>query len=628
MDGHGRQVEAIERVRAGGVLEQRRLLSEYLPSGELRRVIQRRSGSPDVVRRMRYDSLGRMVLNAEPNASTGFSPDPATDPSAIKAWRYAYNDAGDVVGASDARGFGVNYHYDAAGRLLADDDSPCPEEHAAYSPPNVGAGTDGRRHIAHEGAWLRAYSARPSAARSVASRWLPYSAGHASTAMRAPGARSEASTPGRTGPPTKPGEHPHYGSTESNYRPERWGSVREPYKFTGKEEDVEVGLAYFGARYLSLGLAQWMSADPVTIHRVRSDINAYAYVMGRPLVAIDPRGEELFIAIGIGLAIGAVVAGGTSAVVQYATTGSIDWLSWDGVLGAAVIGGIAGGVSGGVGAAVGGLFSSPAAGAIAGGAAGGASGAGAAYLATWGLAAARGRRADFSSCGDTAFSLCGLGLSVLIGGVVGAGSGALGHYVGEALSGDPAAPGSKVADAPDIEFDSAEDAAAWAGRRYHDATWKEGFEYGGAIYKNKNGNHVLGDIYKGEISPEGARVVSPHFVNQEGLTPAAGWHTHPRGVEVELFSEGHWGGPNSIKNTGGDLSSTQRYAEIYGQPEFRTYMVSPARNLSSISSSGPMPGGVSHGSLWIPRLAPAAGAVGFSGAPAARKLWDERQGRR
>src|SRR5690606_41329465 len=31
-----------------------------------------------------------------------------------------------------------------------------------------------------------------------------------------------------------------YGSTESNYRPERWSNFREPYKFTGKEEDVEV----------------------------------------------------------------------------------------------------------------------------------------------------------------------------------------------------------------------------------------------------------------------------------------------------------------------------------------------------------------------------------------------------
>jgi hypothetical protein len=39
-----------------------------------------------------------------------------------------------------------------------------------------------------------------------------------------------------------------YGGAESDYRPGRWGSFREPYKFSGKEEDVEVGLQYFGAR--------------------------------------------------------------------------------------------------------------------------------------------------------------------------------------------------------------------------------------------------------------------------------------------------------------------------------------------------------------------------------------------
>ena len=33
-----------------------------------------------------------------------------------------------------------------------------------------------------------------------------------------------------------------YGGTESEYRPERWASFREDHRFTGKEEDVEVGL--------------------------------------------------------------------------------------------------------------------------------------------------------------------------------------------------------------------------------------------------------------------------------------------------------------------------------------------------------------------------------------------------
>ena len=41
---------------------------------------------------------GRMVMNVEPNTSTGFNPNPATPPDTIKAWRYAYNDAGSIVG--------------------------------------------------------------------------------------------------------------------------------------------------------------------------------------------------------------------------------------------------------------------------------------------------------------------------------------------------------------------------------------------------------------------------------------------------------------------------------------------------------------------------------------------------
>ncbi len=132
-DGHGRPVRTTERIRVSGVVEERSVLREYLPAGEVSRIIHRRAGSPDVVRWMRYDSLGRMTLNAEPNTSVGFSPSPATDPATIKAWRYAYNDAGDLVGTSDARGCGVNYHFEAAGRMVAEDYSPCETGQAAYS---------------------------------------------------------------------------------------------------------------------------------------------------------------------------------------------------------------------------------------------------------------------------------------------------------------------------------------------------------------------------------------------------------------------------------------------------------------------------------------------------------------
>jgi RHS repeat-associated protein len=81
-----------------------------------------------------------------------------------------------------------------------------------------------------------------------------------------------------------------YGNTESDYRPDRWKNFREDYKFTGKEEDIEVGLQYFGYRYYAPALNRWISADPLAIHRLEADANCYAYVSGRALVAVDPDG--------------------------------------------------------------------------------------------------------------------------------------------------------------------------------------------------------------------------------------------------------------------------------------------------------------------------------------------------
>ena len=84
-----------------------------------------------------------------------------------------------------------------------------------------------------------------------------------------------------------------YGSTESDYRPERWKGFREDYRFTGKESDVEVGLAYFGRRFLNTYLQRWVSADPLAVHSAgEADLNLYAYVGGMALKAVDPLGLE------------------------------------------------------------------------------------------------------------------------------------------------------------------------------------------------------------------------------------------------------------------------------------------------------------------------------------------------
>ena len=861
-DGHGRLVRSTERIRVSGVIEAREVIREYLPTGELFRITQHRAGSPDTVRWMRYDSLGRLVLNVEPNTSTGFSPDLSTDISTIKAWRYAYNDAGDLVGTSDARGCGVNYHFEAAGRLIAEDYSPCEVGQAAYTQvtnlatgagaeafyrydmpdPEAGSITDAAGHtfpidasqlagrvvsVSDRGSkGVIRYDARgrvtgtavrianpgganPADSSSYAPRWyiqdgnldaadrtvglstgatvtellgsggqsvttaayshrgtlssigssygilvasrkfsadglitsavfgdlagtqrgysydqlrqlrsvqtyrgspelwtsinytpasgktqqllledydinhdqvgniieikdwrLPsdwptgsqpvnrkleyddlyrltrerydYSAGsdawtspfaaenadptkkpqpsphvafsgrvkdqrysydhlgntirttddvsgffdrslgsvengtptsaphqlraasnrtlapasprkgdlsasydaagnlkklitrrdgsclplsascwqrfeydwdelgrlvearrwdlapgaertnHAGlndaapsratdaqlryvydaagqrivkTAVDFAGAQSHTiyvfstlelrhtwwtSTDGAPNDyaltsttesvilpaagvrgrvvyseldlPSMSSNHQHvflelsdhlgsstsiidlatgelveystylaYGGAESDYRPVRWGSFREPYKFSGKEEDVEVGLAYFGARYLVVGLGRWASPDPATIHKFRSDLNPYSYVAGRPLAFVDPDGQELLTAIAIGIAIGAVLAGGTTYYAEAQASGNANPFkmrreSWERIGIAAGIGGFAGGAGAAAGYGVGGAIADPQLGAILGGAAGGAAGAATTYVGTWAAA--------------------------------------------------------------------------------------------------------------------------------------------------------------------------------------------------------------------------------------------------
>jgi RHS repeat-associated protein len=62
--------------------------------------------------------------------------------------------------------------------------------------------------------------------------------------------------------------------------------------FTGKEEDVEVGLQYFGKRFYAPLLGRWVSADPLTTHGLGGDLNLYAYVSGQALKATDPLGLD------------------------------------------------------------------------------------------------------------------------------------------------------------------------------------------------------------------------------------------------------------------------------------------------------------------------------------------------
>jgi RHS repeat-associated protein len=83
-----------------------------------------------------------------------------------------------------------------------------------------------------------------------------------------------------------------YGQVEGDARSARWSNTHNPYNFTGKEEDRELGLHYFGARYYSSNLGRWLSPDPLALHGLGGDPNPYAYVRGQVTNSIDPFGLD------------------------------------------------------------------------------------------------------------------------------------------------------------------------------------------------------------------------------------------------------------------------------------------------------------------------------------------------
>ncbi|MCA9607293.1 MAG: RHS repeat-associated core domain-containing protein, partial [Myxococcales bacterium] len=75
----------------------------------------------------------------------------------------------------------------------------------------------------------------------------------------------------------------------------RTDAAAEPMGFTGKEGDEEVGLVYFGERYLVPRLGRWASPDPMAVHQVGGGeaLNSYHYVGGSFLAVRDPLGLDI-----------------------------------------------------------------------------------------------------------------------------------------------------------------------------------------------------------------------------------------------------------------------------------------------------------------------------------------------
>jgi RHS repeat-associated protein len=70
-------------------------------------------------------------------------------------------------------------------------------------------------------------------------------------------------------------------------------------KFTGKERDVESGLDYFGARYLSSAQGRFTSTDPGPfIWGDPQTLDRYSYTRDNPLKFVDPTGRYFVVSSG------------------------------------------------------------------------------------------------------------------------------------------------------------------------------------------------------------------------------------------------------------------------------------------------------------------------------------------
>jgi RHS repeat-associated protein len=75
-------------------------------------------------------------------------------------------------------------------------------------------------------------------------------------------------------------------------------SVLEPYAFAQKEQDMETGLHYFTARFLSTVTGRMCSVDPLASvvdssgNSAAQRLNCYAYALNAPLAFVDPTGLD------------------------------------------------------------------------------------------------------------------------------------------------------------------------------------------------------------------------------------------------------------------------------------------------------------------------------------------------
>lgn len=108
----------------------------------------------------------------------------------------------------------------------------------------------------------------------------------------------------------------------------RSGVYQSEYRFTGKEQDDETGLHYFGARYYDSVTGGFISVDYVTENEIEKHLtktialNGYRYSNDSPVVYVDKDGNFAWVAAGV--IIGAAVNAGSYVIDAKLNNTAID----------------------------------------------------------------------------------------------------------------------------------------------------------------------------------------------------------------------------------------------------------------------------------------------------------------
>jgi len=94
------------------------------------------------------------------------------------------------------------------------------------------------------------------------------------------------------------------------------GNADENYGFTGKEQDDETGLYYYGARYYDQKIGRFTQIDPLVLNESEKplsdilqnpqELNGYSYALNNPLKYVDPNGKNPILIMGIALLVDAL----------------------------------------------------------------------------------------------------------------------------------------------------------------------------------------------------------------------------------------------------------------------------------------------------------------------------------